>query len=80
MRLGIGHGFVESISNAAMRESFRTMQPAGEKRELCRAGVKELEGRRQKSVCFSFISIGVWKRKGGHTRNRTGPWENRRAL
>jgi len=69
MRLGIGHVFVESISNAGMHEGFGTVQPAGENRERCRADMKELEGLRQESVC-SFVSIGVWKRKGGHTWER----------
>jgi len=54
--------FVERISNAGIRKSFGTVQPAGlsgEKRERCRASVKELEARRQKSVCFLFVSPGV---------------------
>ena len=72
--------FMESISNAGMHESFGTLLPAGEKRERCRAGVKELGGREQKSVCFSSVSIGVWKRQGGHTWKETGSWENRRVL
>ena len=75
MRLGIGHvrrlraWFVGGISNAGMHASFGTVQPAGERWERCRTGVKELEGRR-KGVCFPFVSIGEWKRKGGPTWKR----------
>jgi len=50
--------FLDSISNAGVHESFGTAAlPAGEQRERCGTGVKELEGRRQKSVCSPFVSI-----------------------
>jgi len=48
--------FAESISDAGVHASFGTVQLEGEKRGCCRAGVKELEGRRQKTVC-SFVGI-----------------------
>ena len=52
---------VESISNAGMCDSFGAVQLSGkpgEKRERCKASVKEMEARRQKSVCFPFVSPG----------------------
>ena len=58
---------VESISNAGMHESFGTVKPtgmSGETRERCRASVKELEARRQKSVCFPLVSPGECTRVG----------------
>jgi len=58
---------VESIYNAGMDESFGTLQPAGmpgEKRERCRASVKELEARGQLESLFSFVNSGSRKGEG----------------
>jgi len=60
MRFGFGNVFVESISNAGMRKSFRTVHPPEGKRERCEDDVHVRSPKAMSSGSLSFVvSLGV---------------------
>ena len=68
--------FVESISNAEMRDSFRIVllgEKPGEKRKYSKASVRELEARRQ------WASLCCFCQPGSHGVRRGLTWSSTMA-